>query len=78
MKQATNIRSSRLSLGSYTLVICDELTKTEANEFANKHSILCYPFQAIPDYLMQVSSSVLSRSSFLLTTSDGLNYRLNL
>lgn len=53
MKQPTRASSSRLSLSSYTLVICDELTKTEANEFANRNNLLCYPFQAIPDYLMQ-------------------------
>jgi hypothetical protein len=38
---------------NYTIAIYDPFSKERALEFANKHKISCYPFQCVPDYLMQ-------------------------
>lgn len=43
-----------LKRNRFTLVIYDDESKSLALELSQVLNVLCYPFQAIPDYLMQV------------------------
>jgi hypothetical protein len=45
----------RKPMNKFTIIIYDDYTKEQAKELACHYKVPSYPFQAIPDYIMQVS-----------------------
>ena len=50
-----NDSTKKSSMSKFTLIIYDNTTKTKVEEMAALYKLPYYPFQAIPDYIMQVN-----------------------
>lgn len=51
-----NVNPRKAPRNKFTIIIYDSSTKDHAKELASLYQVPYYPFQAIPDYIMQVSS----------------------